>query len=214
MHTHGPIDFQLSDITKYSSLNYNPDLFGDLAFNGIGENAARSSLANNLQAEGTYRLALNHTLRGGILVTAEHVTSNSTAAVLDQIGADAFGNPIFATTPSFIEASSAKTSFTYSAYLQDEWKALPKVTINYGARFDVVNGYTMGSQLSPRLNMVWQATPTTTFHAGYARYFTPPPQELVSTERSRPVCEHERRAGEHAKFADSERVQRIISTSA
>jgi outer membrane receptor protein involved in Fe transport len=29
---------------------------------------------------------------------------------------------------------------------------------------------------------VWQATPTTTFHAGYARYFTPPPQELVSTE--------------------------------
>ncbi len=168
-------------------------MFGDLAFNGIGENAGRTSLANNLQAEGTYRLAPNHTLRGGILVTAEHVTANTNSAVLDQTGTDSFGNPIYATTPSYYRASSAKTSFTYSAYLQDEWKALPKVTVNYGARFDVVNGYTTGSQLSPRLNMVWQATPTTTFHAGYARYFTPPPQELVSTDESRPLCEHERR---------------------
>jgi TonB dependent receptor len=181
LHTSTYLDFQVSDITKYSFLHYYPDLFGDLAFNGIGENAGRTSLANDLQAEGTYRLAPNHTLRGGILVTAEHVTSDTNSAVLDQIGTDSLGNPIYGTTPAYISASSAKTSFTYSAYLQDEWKALPHVTVNYGARFDVVNGYTMGSQLSPRLNMVWQATPTTIFHAGYARYFTPPPQELVST---------------------------------
>jgi len=181
LHSQGPLDFQISDITKYSFLHYYPDLFGDLAFNGIGENAGRTSLANNLQAEGTYRLTPNHTLRGGILLTAEHVTANTASDVLDQAGADSLGNPIFATTPTAIAASSAKTSFTYSAYLQDEWKALEKLTVNYGARFDVVNGYTMGSQLSPRLNVVWQATPSTTFHAGYARYFTPPPQELVST---------------------------------
>ena len=181
LHSQGPLDFQISDITKYSFLHYYPDLFGDLAFNGIGENAGRTSLANNLQAEGTYRLTPTHTLRGGILVTAEHVTSNTNADVLDQTGADSLGNPIYATTPTSIAASSAKTSFTYSAYMQDEWKVLPRVTVNYGARFDVVNGYTQGSQFSPRLNTVWQATPTTTFHAGYARYFTPPPQELVST---------------------------------
>ena len=181
LYSEGPLDFQVSDITKYSLLHYYPDLFGDLAFNGIGQNAGRTSLANNLQAEGTYRLTPNHTMRGGILVTAEHVTANTNSAVLDQIATDSSGNPIYATTPTYIQAGSAKTSFTYSAYLQDEWKALPKVTVNYGARFDVVNGYTQGSQLSPRVNMVWQATPTTTFHAGYARYFTPPPQELVST---------------------------------
>jgi outer membrane receptor protein involved in Fe transport len=102
--------------------------------------------------------------------------------VLAQTGTDASGNPIFATTTTNIIADSEKTSFTYSAYLQDEWKALDTVTVNYGVRYDIVDGYTEGSELSPRLNTVWQATPTTTLHAGYAHYFTPPPQELVSTQ--------------------------------
>ncbi len=183
LHSQGPLDFQISAVSKYSFLQYFPDTgLGDLAFNGISEDAARTSWANDLQAEGTYRLNPAHTLRGGLLVSGEHVTAKTASDVLDQIGTDSFGNPIFATTTTAIAANSEKTSYTYSAYLQDEWKALQNVTVNYGARFDVVNGYTQGSQLSPRINAVWQATPSTTFHVGYARYFTPPPQELVSTE--------------------------------
>jgi outer membrane receptor protein involved in Fe transport len=183
LHSEKDFDFQVSVISKYSWLQYYPDTsLGDLAFNGISQNAARTSWANNLQAEGTYRLTADHTLRGGLLFSGEHVTSNTHSNVLDQIGTDSFGNPIFATTTTPIAFSSDKTSFSYSAYLQDEWKALDNVTVNYGARFDLVNGYTMGSQLSPRLNTVWQPTPSTTFHAGYASYFTPPPQELVATE--------------------------------
>jgi outer membrane receptor protein involved in Fe transport len=183
LHSHGDLDFQVSALTKYSYLQYYPDtLLGDLAFNGISEDAARTSFANNLQAEGTYRLTPNHTLRGGLLVSGEHVTARINSDVLDQTGTDIFGNPIFATNTTAIAANTEKTSFSYSAYLQDEWKALPTVTVNYGARADLVNGYTTGGQISPRLNVVWKATPTTTFHAGYASYFTPPPQELVSTE--------------------------------
>jgi hypothetical protein len=181
LHTEGDFDFQVSAISKYSSLHYYPDLSGDLAFNGIGQHAARTSWANNLQAEGTYRLTSDHTLRGGILVTAEHVTSKTNSDVLAQTGTDAFGNAIFATTTTNIAASDQKTSFTYGAYLQDEWKALPDVTVNYGGRFDVVNGFTIGNQLSPRFNTVWTPTRSTTLHVGYASYFTPPPQELVST---------------------------------
>jgi outer membrane receptor protein involved in Fe transport len=182
LHSQGDLDFQLSALTKYSWLAYHSDLLGDLAFNGIGEDADRSSFATNLEAEGTYRLNPVHTLRTGLLFTDEHVTSQLNAVALPVVGIDSLGNPIYGTTTTSVAANSEETSYTYSAYLQDEWKALDKLTINYGARFDYVNGFTKGSQLSPRLNGVWQATPSTTFHAGFARYFTPPPQELVSTE--------------------------------
>jgi outer membrane receptor protein involved in Fe transport len=66
--------------------------------------------------------------------------------------------------------------------LQDEWKATDKLTVNYGARADRVDAYVTGGQLSPRLGAVYQATDATTVHAGYARYFTPPPTELITDE--------------------------------
>jgi outer membrane receptor protein involved in Fe transport len=69
----------------------------------------------------------------------------------------------------------------YGVYVQDSWRILPRVTINGGLRFDGVDEYTSGTQLSPRLNVVWTPTDTTTFHAGYARYFVPPPFELVGS---------------------------------
>ena len=43
----------------------------------------------------------------------------------------------------------------------------------------MVNAYVNESQLSPRINLVYQPTDATTLHLGYARYFTPPPLELV-----------------------------------
>ena len=56
---------------------------------------------------------------------------------------------------------------------------MPKVIVNYGARFDVVDEYTHENQVSPRVNVVWTPTGTTTVHGGYSRYFVPPPFELV-----------------------------------
>ncbi len=219
LHSQGNLDFQVSALTKYSWLAYHSDQLGDLAFNGIGENAGRSSFATNLEAEGTYRLNPAHTVRGGLLFTDEHVTSQFSAVALPQIGVDSLGNPIFGTTTTTVGAQSEETSYSYSAYLQDEWKALDKLTINYGARFDLVNGFTKGSQLSPRINAVWQATPTTTFHAGYARYFTPPPQELVSTEQvalfagtsaEPPVTQNSPIKNESADYFDAGIQQRLI----
>jgi outer membrane receptor protein involved in Fe transport len=67
-------------------------------------------------------------------------------------------------------------------YLQDEWTISDSLTLNFGGRFDIVNAYTNENQISPRVNLVWKIDPDTTFHIGYARTFTPPPQELVASQ--------------------------------
>src|SRR5439155_4354220 len=64
----------------------------------------------------------------------------------------------------------------------DEWKIFEPLTLNVGARFDIVDEYAHANQLSPRVNVVFQLTRSTTLHAGYARYFTPPPLELVQSQ--------------------------------
>jgi outer membrane receptor protein involved in Fe transport len=75
-----------------------------------------------------------------------------------------------------------------SLSIQDAWRILPTVTINGGLRFDYFDGLRTEWQPSPRLNVVWMATPTTTVHAGYARYFTPPPLVFTSSASlNRPV---------------------------
>jgi len=165
-------DLQVSAYTKYSTLHFHPDIYGDLAFTGIAQDALRQSFANGLQAEGAYKAIADHTLRAGIIVGGEKAWADSTSWV------EAAGGP---DTPFAIVDDHQKTGWTYSTYLQDEWHITDTVTLNYGGRFDVVNQYTQENQISPRLNVVWKALPSTTLHAGYARYFTPPPFELVST---------------------------------
>ena len=171
--------FQLSAFIRYSRLAYSPDTVGDLMFYGLAQNAVRNDTAEGLQADAYYQIGNYHTLRYGGLITAERATSNTNSQVFPclDLACDSVG-----TSPTSISDSSAITGWTYSAYLQDEWKLLPTVTVNYGARFDVLNAYTDASQISPRLNVVWKPTSDTTLHAGYSRYFTPPALELISGE--------------------------------
>ena len=49
-------------------------------------------------------------------------------------------------------------------------------------RFDIFDGFRNENQVSPRANLVWLPTSSTTFHAGYSRYFSPPPFELVASQ--------------------------------
>ncbi len=174
------LDFQVSAYDKYSTLHYHPDIFGDLAFTGIAQDALRQSLVNGVQAEGAYKAITDHTLRAGVIVTGEKAWSDTTNWVEITGGTPPAGCTV-SDTPCQLLDNHQKTGWTYSTYLQDEWKVLPTVTVNYGGRIDVVNAYTQENQISPRLNTVWNATPSTTVHAGYANYFSPPPFELVST---------------------------------
>ncbi|HEY9512562.1 MAG TPA: TonB-dependent receptor, partial [Rhodanobacter sp.] len=54
-------------------------------------------------------------------------------------------------------------------------------TLNAGLRGDRYQLVRRESQLSPRLGLVWQATDSTTVHAGYSRYFTPPATEMIAS---------------------------------
>jgi outer membrane receptor for ferrienterochelin and colicin len=165
-------DYQVSAFSKYSTLRFSPDVYGDLFFNGNSQYALRQDFTNGIQAEGSYKLTSMHTIRGGVIVSAERTSADTTSLVT--LNSDATN------TPFPIVDNHAKTGWSYSAFLQDEFKILPMVTINYGGRFDAVDTSTHESQFSPRLNVVWQALAATTVHAGYANYFTPPPFDIVS----------------------------------
>jgi outer membrane receptor protein involved in Fe transport len=88
------------------------------------------------------------------------------------------GNP---TGPAFpVAQNNPEHAIFAGVYLQDEWKLVPQLTLNFGARFDeYYASFDKENQPSPRVNLIWQPADATTLHAGYARYFTPPPLENV-----------------------------------
>ena len=174
-HSAGALDVQTSFTARYSSLTFKPDPVGDLLYTGIAQDAFKQNMAYALQSDAAYRLNDSHTIRAGIFLQSDHSISDTTSQVLLT---DASGAPV-GDVPTAISDNNAKTEWIESLYLQDEWTLNPKFTINYGARFDRFNAYTSAHQVSPRVNMVWQALPDTTVHGGYARYLSPPPFELV-----------------------------------
>jgi outer membrane receptor protein involved in Fe transport len=174
-HSQGAFDVQSSLIARYSSLTFEPDFPGDLLFTGIAQDAYKQNMAYAGQSDAAYRLDDSHTIRGGLFLQSDHSISDTASQVLLT---DASGVPL-SDIPETIIDDGGKTEWIYSAYLQDEWKALANFTINYGLRFDKFTAFTADKQVSPRVNAVWQAATDTTVHAGYSRYMSPPPFELV-----------------------------------
>jgi outer membrane receptor for ferrienterochelin and colicins len=200
LRTAGSVDFQLSVFGRYSSLFYTPgstvggnDL-GDLLYNGISQVAYKRDIAYGTQDEGAWHLGA-HTVRFGILYSADDLVSRTNSLVLPTASgspATALANPNPLCTdptqacqtsdvPESITDNSTKHAWSFSAYLQDEWKLLEQLTVNYGVRYDQYGAYSRGDQVSPRLNAVWTPWDGTVVHAGYSRYFSPPPIELVGT---------------------------------
>jgi outer membrane receptor protein involved in Fe transport len=173
----GPTNYQVSIGQRYTSVNYQPDPIGDLIFNGVAGTIDRSNRANTLQADFSTPLGDAHTLRYGLYASDEHPVSNSVSQVFP---ADADGNQTSSTPITIVDNAPHIDARTYGLYVQDQWTLTDKLTMNYGLRADKVDAYVQEGQVSPRLGFVYQATDSTALHAGYARYFTPPPAELIS----------------------------------
>ncbi|CAJ0810192.1 hypothetical protein LMG19087_00696 [Ralstonia wenshanensis] len=171
------LDYQVSVFRRASRIDYMPDPIGDLVYNGVAANIMRRNEAYGVQGDASYKLTDKHTLRAGVFVQRERYVADNTASVFAADGSGAQTS----TTPFTIVDNHSGSGTTMGVYLQDEWKPTDKLTVNYGARYDRVNTIVSEQQLSPRLGLTYDLTPRTRVHAGYARYFTPPPTEKFDT---------------------------------
>ncbi|MCO5401558.1 TonB-dependent receptor [Ralstonia soli] len=171
------LDYQVSLFRRSSRIDYMPDPIGDLVYNGVAADITRRNEAYGVQGDASYKLGDKHTLRFGVFAQRERYVADNTSSVF---AADATGAQT-STTPFTIVDNHSGSGTTMGVYLQDEWKPTDRLTVNYGARYDHVNTIVSEQQLSPRLGLTYDLTPRTRVHAGYARYFTPPPTEKFDT---------------------------------
>jgi hypothetical protein len=172
----GDLSFQLAAFTRYGRIAFTPDALGDLAFDGVASRVAESSLSTGTQLDASRPLGRNHTLRCGFLVTRESAGRDTATTVFP---ATAAGQQLSA-VPFRIADGRTLRGLLAGVYLQDEWRPWQPLTLNYGLRFDRADAILHESQLSPRLNVVWRIDGNTSFHLGYARYFTPPSLQFIA----------------------------------
>ncbi|MGB7098970.1 MAG: TonB-dependent receptor [Xanthobacteraceae bacterium] len=165
-------DTQFAVFSRYAKINFVPDVFGDLVFNDVASNVTRESLLNGVQSDTSYNINSAHTLRGGFAVTEEQTNVNNISTVLPVDPVTGAISP----TPFAIDDPNSKLGWNIGGYIQDEWKLTRELTLNVGLRFDQLYQYVNANQFSPRVALVYKPFGGTTFHAGYARYFTPPYQ--------------------------------------
>jgi outer membrane receptor protein involved in Fe transport len=171
------IDTQFSVFTRYATVDFVPDLYGDLAFNDVASNVVRKSLLDGLEFDAADRLSDAHTLRAGLTFSVEKTQVQDLATVLPL---DADGNPL--PTPVTVNDYTPKTGWTAGGYVQDEWRMSPEVTLNTGLRFDQMNQFVSANQWSPRIALLFRPVADTTLHAGVSRYFTPPMQAQATPD--------------------------------
>jgi len=177
-HAEGAYDWQSSVTGRYSSLTFRPDALGDLLYNGIAQEAYKRDVAFAWQTDLSLKVNAAHTVRAGWFFQHDTATTSSHSRVLPVDGTGAQSGDVSLS----IADGGSQAQWVGSLYLQDEWQPSSALTINYGMRLDHLDSKATAGQLSPRLNAVWKPAAGTTLHAGYSRYFTPPPFELVGGE--------------------------------
>jgi outer membrane receptor protein involved in Fe transport len=154
----GDVDLQTSYFTRYSTVHFTPDPIGDLMFNGVASDVFRMS----------------YTVSG----EQSQVFNSSTAFPGDNTGQCTSDPSCF--QPIQLSDGSNKFGWLMGVYIQDEWRLTDQLTLNAGLRFDQMFQYISANQVSPRVNLVYRPWDSTTFHAGYARNFTPPEQVIAA----------------------------------
>jgi outer membrane receptor protein involved in Fe transport len=167
--------FQLSGFSRYGQLAFTPDPVGDLLFQGVASKVTNSFVTNGVQFDSSYTVNDEHTIRAGFVAdyTTESLRTNTSVfpAIIGNQTSD---------VPFGIADDSGNRAWESGVYAQDEWKITPKLTFNYGLRYDRFDAnFDTEGQVSPRANLVYQIDKATIAHAGYSRFFVTPPVQDV-----------------------------------
>lgn len=170
------LTYQVAVYNRISTVQFAADPIGDLVFNGAASDIKRKASVLGVQGDLSFPINDSHTITTGFSGSTEDDRADNTSTVFTT---DAAGNVNGG--PVTITDNNPKNGNTLaSVYVQDKWEVTHSLIVNYGLRYDHVGAYVSGQQLSPRIGMIDYLTPRTTIHAGYSRYFTPPPSELVA----------------------------------
>jgi hypothetical protein len=171
------VNYQVAAFSRYYELKFNPDPVGDLIYNGVAAKIMHTGFVNGMQEDTSYQLDSHHTLRAGFYVSGEAIEIDDHAQTFP-----ATGGVQNNTTPISIVDDNNQIAWLLGVYAQDEWRPLPKLTINFGLRWDWMSAFVTQNQWSPRFAIEYALTHTTTLHAGYARYFEVPPFDQIALE--------------------------------
>ena len=163
------------------SSNNTGGLFGDLGSFGFGNPVSRTALDQKYTSfsANANKLVGDHNVKFGW---------NFLRTRVDGLESQILNLQLFATVPDFItfgpinsgfftvttaggltpEANEIHLRNNYNAlFLQDDWKFHPRLTLNFGMRWDYDSEFITKRNLSPRVGFAWQAASKTVIRGHY-----------------------------------------------
>ena len=164
-------DGQLSYFTRYDNLHFMPDPVGDLLLNGIASDISRSSYTNGLQGDASY-VDQRRPIRCAPASPSAAKKTGSTIRPGSSRASICDRQPT--TAPPNDHRRRREARLARRRLCPGRVEDHRQADDQRGLRFDQMWQYVDANQLSPRLSFTYKPFEYTTFHAGYARYFTPP----------------------------------------